>query len=157
MPGQAGFRWVSAEAGRRHQGGRWWHRGENPPEPGLQPGFQCGRRRPEVIRGAWGKYDLRQPPSSKQGRIWSLWTGCDQTLEVEPEDSSFPVYLRCRQRCFKVFSQACKKNNEPVFNVKFICEEESNADCLSEHPPAPFPTRLPTEGACEQRVKALPA
>lgn len=154
MPSEAGFRWVSAEAGRRHQGGCWWHRGEDPTESGLQPGLQCRRRRAEVIRGTWGKYNLRQPPPSKQGRIWSLWASSNQTLEVKQAGGSFPVWTRGVPRCV---SQACKKTNEPVFKVKFIREEKSRADSFLKHPPPSFPTYSPTVGARERMGAGLGA
>lgn len=66
----------------------------------------CCRRRAEVIRGTWGKYNLRQPPPSKQGRIWSLWASCNQTLEVKQAGRSFPVWTTGVPRCV---SQTCKK------------------------------------------------
>lgn len=58
-------------------------------------------------------------------------------------------------------SQACKKNTEPVFKVKFICEEGGRADSFLKHPVPSFPTYSPTGGACERMeggaVKTWPA
>lgn len=73
---------------------------------------------------------------------------------------SFPVWTTGVPRCV---SQACKKKNEPVLKVKFICEEESRADSFLKHPPPSFPTYSPTGGARERMgagvgaVKAGPA
>lgn len=53
---------------------------------------------------------------------------------------SVPVWTAGVSRCV---SQACKKNKEPVFEVKFICEEERGADSFLKHPHHPFPPTHP--------------
>lgn len=60
---------------------------------------------------------------------------------------SVPVWTAGVSRCV---SQACKKNKEPVFEVKFIREEERGADSFLKHPHHPFPPTHPQGGACER-------
>lgn len=69
-----------------------------------------------------------------------LWSNARGDINGQKLPCVCELWTTGVSRCF---SQACKKKDESVFKVKFICEEESNADSFSKPPPPSFPRHSP--------------